>query len=139
MSQRTFIDTNVLIYADDAAAGLKRERARAVLRRLIGASQAVVSTQVLQEFFVIATKKLGVPADLARRKVERLTQLEVVLVRPELILGAIDLHRLHGISFWDALVLRSASAACCTRVLTEDLNAGQVIDGVRVENPFAAR
>ncbi|MBK6847437.1 MAG: PIN domain-containing protein [Proteobacteria bacterium] len=139
MSQRTFIDTNVLIYADDAAAGLKRERARAVLRRLIGASQAVVSTQVLQEFFVIATKKLGVPADLARRKVERLAQLEVVLVRPELILGAIDLHRLHGISFWDALVLRSASAAGCTRVLTEDLNAGQVIDGVRVENPFAAR
>jgi predicted nucleic acid-binding protein len=138
VSERVFVDTNVVAYADDADAGGKQRLAQKLLRRLILSSSAVISTQVLQEFFVIATRKLGVPADVARRKVELLAQLEVVVVRPELVLGAIDLHRLHAISFWDALIIRCASTAGCTRLLTEDLNHGQVIDGVRVENPFLA-
>jgi predicted nucleic acid-binding protein len=61
-----------------------------------------------------------------------------VIVRPELILGAIDLHRLHPLSVWDALIVASASAASCATLLTEDLGAGDVIAGVRIENPFAA-
>jgi predicted nucleic acid-binding protein len=138
MSDRVFLDTNVLVYADDLDAGDKRTRAQAVLHELISESRAVISTQVIQEFFVTSTRKLGVPADVARRKVELLLRLDVVLVRPELILAAIDLHRLHGISFWDALVVRSAAAAGCNRLLSEDLNHGQVIDGVRIENPFRA-
>src|SRR4051812_23370898 len=116
MTERTFIDTNVLVYADDASAGAKRERALAVLAELVGASQAVVSTQVLQEYFVVATRKLGVPPEVARRKVEVLSRLDVVIVRPELVIAAIDLHRLHSISFWDALIVRAAAAASCARV-----------------------
>jgi predicted nucleic acid-binding protein len=107
-----------------------------VLRDLITESRAVLSTQVLQEFFVNATRELGVPAEIARKKVELLRRLEVVLVRPEMILSAIDLHRLHGLSFWDALIVRSAADAGCARVLSEDMGHGQVFDGVRIDNPF---
>jgi predicted nucleic acid-binding protein len=136
MSERVFLDTNVLVYADDKSAGAKRSRALALLSELVGESRAVISTQVLQEYFVVATRKLGVPADVARRKVDALSRLDVVLVRPELVLAAIDLHRLHSISFWDALIVRSAVAAGCTRVFSEDLQHDQVLDGVRIENPF---
>lgn len=135
--ERVFLDTNVLVYADDLAAGVKRDQAMALLRELVQSSRAVVSTQVLQEFYVIATRKLGVPAEIARQKVERFAQLDVVLVRPELVLGAIDLHRLHRLSFWDALVVRCASVSGCARVLSEDMGHGQLVDGVRIENPFA--
>ena len=136
MSERVFIDTNVLVYADDASAAAKRTRALELLAELTRESRAVVSTQVLQEYFVVATRKLGVSPEMARRKVEALSRLDVVLVRPELVLAAIDLHRLHSISFWDALILRAAAASNCTRVLSEDLQHGQTLDGVRIENPF---
>ncbi len=136
MNDRVFVDTNVLLYADDQSAGPKRERALALLSELAAASRLVISTQILQEYFVVATRKLGVPAEMARKKVEALAVLDVVLVRPELILAAVDLHRLHKLSFWDALVVRCAAAAGCARILTEDLQDGAVIDGVRIENPF---
>jgi len=135
---RIFFDTNVLVYADDRGAGKKTFVAQALIADALRANRGVVSTQVLQEFFVITTRKLGVPAEAARRKVELLAGFDVVVVQLELILGGIDLHRLHGLSFWDALVVRAASTAGCARLLTEDLQHGQVIDGVRVENPFVA-
>jgi predicted nucleic acid-binding protein len=136
MSDRVFVDTNVFVYADDRSARTKRVRARAVLSELIRAKRAVVSTQVMQEYFVAAIKKLGLSPERARIRIERLNRLDVVLIRPELILGAVDLCRLHTLSFWEALVVRSASAAGCGRLLTEDLQDGQTIDGVRIENPF---
>ncbi|MDD9967761.1 MAG: PIN domain-containing protein [Myxococcales bacterium] len=137
MNDRAFLDTNILIYAADADAGDKQARAQAILRDAIATRMGVLSTQILQEYFVVATRKLGVSPVDARRNVELLATLEVVAVDVERILGAIDLHRLHSLSFWDALVVRCASAAGCTRLLSEDLQAGQVIDSVRVENPFA--
>lgn len=136
MTGRVFIDTNVLVYADDVDAGEKRDRAQAVLRDAIASGQAVLSTQVLQEFFVVATRKLGVPAEVAQQKVEVLARLDVVVVRPDMILAAIDLCRLRRLSFWDALVIKCAASSGCTRLLTEDLSNGQIIDGVRIENPF---
>jgi predicted nucleic acid-binding protein len=136
MNDRVFVDTNIFVYADDRAARIKRARARAVLSDLIRARRVVVSTQVMQEYFAAATRKLGLSAERARLRVERLNRLDVVLIRPELVLGAIDLCRLHGLSFWDALVVRSASAAGCGRLLSEDMQDGQTIDGVRIENPF---
>ena len=136
MSDRVFVDTNIFVYADDRAARTKRVRARAVLSELIRNRRAVVSTQVMQEYFAAATKKLGLSPERARLRVERLNRLDVVLIRPELILGAIDLCRLHALSFWDALVVRSASVAGCARLLSEDLQDGQTIEGVRIENPF---
>lgn len=136
MSDRVFVDTNVFVYADDRAAKTKRVRARTVLSELIRTRRAVVSTQVMQEYFAAAIKKLGLSPERARLRVERLNRLDVVLIRPALILGAIDLCRLHELSFWDALVVRSASAAGCGRLLSEDMQDGQTIDGVRIENPF---
>lgn len=137
MSDRVFIDTNVFVYADDAGAGPKQARARAVIAPLLLARRAVVSTQVMQEYFNTAVRKLNMPPERARWRVEALARLEVVVIRPELILAAIDLHRLNGVSLWDALVIKCASVAGCSKVITEDLNNGQTIDGVRVENPFA--
>ena len=135
MTERVFVDTNVFVYADEAG-GTKAEQARDVLRPLIADRSLVVSTQILQEYFVTAIRKLKLAPDVARRRVEHLARFDVVIVRPEHILGAIDLHRLHMLPFWDALVIRCASVAGCRRVLTEDLHHGAVIDGVQIESPF---
>jgi predicted nucleic acid-binding protein len=138
LAERVFIDTNVIVYADDLDAGAKRERAREVLHQVLIDCNGVVSTQVLQEFFVAATRKLGVAPEIARRKVELLARLDVVTIEPSLILDAIDLYRLHAISFWDALVVQSAVASGCRRLLTEDLQSGRNIAGVQIENPFVS-
>jgi len=133
---RVFFDTNVLLYADDLDAGAKRDRGRELLRDALSSGRGVLSTQVLQEFFVIATGKLGIDAAVARRKVELLATMDLVRVDLAMIVAAIDLTRLHALYFWDALVLRAAATAGCGVLLTEDLQHGQVIGGVRVENPF---
>lgn len=133
---RRFLDTNVLVYADDLDAGDKRERAQALLGEVLAAGDGVLSTQVLQEFFSISTRKLGVDPTMARRKVELLAEMDLVRIDLDLILAAIDLSRLHSFSFWDALIVRAASTAGCGVLLTEDLQHGQVVDGVRIENPF---
>lgn len=138
MSERVFLDTNILIYADDLDAGAKNLRARELLQEVLLTGSGVLSTQVLQEFFVVATRKLGVSPQVARRKIELLSTLDVVRIELEEILAAIDLHRLHSISFWDALIVRSAATAGCSRLLTEDLQHGRILAGVRLENPFLA-
>jgi predicted nucleic acid-binding protein len=96
----------------------------------------VVSMQVLQEYLVSVTRKLRVDAAIARRKVELLAEFDVAA--PELadILAAIDLHRLHGFSFWDALVVRTAKQSGCTVLFSEDMQDRREIDGVRIVNPF---
>lgn len=136
---RTFIDTNVLVYADDRSAGAKGDVARALVHELMTTRHGVLSTQVLQEYFVVATKKLGVAAEHVRRKIELLSSLEVV--RPDVgdVLAAVDLTRLRSISFWDALIVRAAEVAGCSLLLSEDLSHGEVISGVRVKNPFRGK
>ena len=136
MSRRVFLDTNILIHADDADAGRKRQLARAVLADAFQSGTASLSTQVLSEFFVIATRKLGVPPEAAQKKVELLATLDVIRPDAEDLLAAIDLHRLHRLSYWDALVVRSAQIAGCHVLLTEDLNHGARYGKVVVENPF---
>ncbi len=133
---RDFLDTNVLLYADDLDAGERRDVARELISNAIRTRSAVISTQVLQEYFVNATRKLGVDVVVARRKIELLSTLEVVRIETHMILDSIDLTRLHSISFWDALIMRAAAAAGCRRLVTEDLHDGWVIDGVTVFNPF---
>ena len=138
MSGRVFFDTNILIYADDEDSGAKRDRARVLLAEALGAGTGVVSTQVLQEYFVNATRKLKLDPVKARARLELYLGFEVIAVRVEHILGAIDLHRLRSLSFWDALVVRCAADAGCTRLLTEDLHSGLKLEGVAIENPFLA-
>jgi predicted nucleic acid-binding protein len=138
MTDPCFVDTNVLIYADDKAAGPKRETARALLRRVLAQPRTSVSIQVLQEYFAAATRRLGLPPDVARRRVAVLGRLDIVTPKLTDLLAAIDLHRLHSLSFWDALIVRAALVAGCRTLYTEDLQHGQEFDGLRVVNPFVS-
>ena len=136
MSVRSFFDTNVLVYADDKASPAKQRRALELVAEHRRAGTGVVSLQVLQEYFVTVTRKLEVDARIARRKVELLAEFDVAAPDVADILAAIDLHRLHGFSFWDALILRAAKQAGCTVLLSEDFQESRETDGVRVVNPF---
>jgi len=136
MSDRSFIDSNILIYSDDAAHPEKQERAIDLITRCQSQRSGVLSTQVLQEYFVNSTRKLGVDAAVARRKVELFSRLDVVETRVDDILAAIDLHRLHGFPFWDAMVLRSALKAGCRRLYSDDFQHGRRLDGLVIVNPF---
>lgn len=135
MSARSFFDTNVLIYADDKSSPAKQHRAIDLVAEHRRAGTGVVSMQVLQEYFVTVTRKLGLDARVARRKVELLAEFDVAAPDLADILAAIDLHRLHGFSFWDALILRAAKQGGCG-VLFTDMQETREIDGVRVVNPF---
>jgi predicted nucleic acid-binding protein len=140
MSDVVFVDSNILIYAHDADAGLKRERAVATLRHLWESGSGRLSVQVLQEFYVNVTKKLATP-------VSRSTAREVVSsygawvkepTTPATVTRAIDIAELAQIMFWDALIVASAEEVQATHIYSEDLNAGQVIAGIRIVNPLTA-
>ena len=136
MSGRSFFDTNVLVYTDDRSSPAKQRRAIDLVAEHRRAGSGVVSLQALQEYFVAVTRKLQVDAKTARRKVELIAEFDVAAPDVRDILAAIDLHRLHGFSFWDALVLRSAAQAGCTTLFTEDLQDHREIDGIHIVNPF---
>jgi len=139
MSARSFFDTNVLAYADDKATPAKQKVAIELVAKHRRARTGVLSLQVLQEYFVTATKKLHIDPGIARRKVELLAEFDVVAPNLGDILAAIDLHRLHGFSFWDALVLQTAKQSGCSTLFSEDMQHGQEIDGVRIVNPFSGK
>ena len=136
MSARSFFDSNVLVYTDDADAPAKQTKALELLAAQRRAGTGVVSVQVLQEYFVAATKKLGVSPVAARRKTELFGRFDLVTPGLDDVLGAIDLHRLHPLSFWDAMIVRAALRSGCVRLYSEDLRPGWRIDGLEVVNPF---
>jgi predicted nucleic acid-binding protein len=136
MPARSFFDTNVLIYADDKATPAKQRRALELIAEHRRARTGVLSMQVLQEYFVTVTRKLHVDAALARRKVELLGEFDVSTPDLADILAAIDLHRLHAFSFWDALILRTAKQAGCTVLFSEDMQHTRTLDGLQILNPF---
>jgi predicted nucleic acid-binding protein len=135
MNARSFFDTDILVYADDQRAGAKQNRVLDLVDRHRRDGTGVVSLQVLQEYFVTVTQKLEVDSTVARRKVEILSEFDVVAPEVADILAAI-LHRLHGFSFWDALVVRAAKQAGSRVLLSEDFQDVREIDGVKVLNPF---
>ena len=137
-SSRAFVDTNVLVYSASARRASKRDIARRLLGTLAATKSVVISTQVLQEFYVVATRKGTLTPHLGRQMIGLFReQFEVAVVTPDRILEAIDCSILNQISFWDALLIASASAANCEELWTEDLNPNQTISGVRIVNPFA--
>ena len=138
MSDKTFIDTNVLIYAHDIDAGAKRQVAKAVLQKLWNEKTGLLSAQVLQEFYVNVTRKILTPLskDLARRVVSSYS-IWCMETTPTEILSAFRIEDESGIGFWDALVVSAASKSDAWRILSEDLNAGQRVAGILIENPFA--
>ncbi|MBW2027061.1 MAG: PIN domain-containing protein [Deltaproteobacteria bacterium] len=135
---RCFFDTNILVYMFDQDSPEKKDYACRLFETEVSAGRAVVSTQVLQEFYVTVTRKLSVPLDpkTAEEVVRNLSLLRVIQIDVERILGAMARGRRMKISFWDSLIIEAALSAGANRLLTEDLNHGQVIDGLKIENPF---
>ena len=136
MNGKEFVDTNILIYAFDQTAGTKRDAAAALLTRLWSERAGCLSLQVLQEFYVTTTRKLSLPPGEALVQVERLGKWTVHRPGVADILLAIQLHRAKKVSFWDAMILRSAMASGCHLLWSEDLTDGQRWDGLVVRNPF---
>ena len=137
MNPLAFFDTNVLVYADDQSSAVKQKRAITLFAEHLRRGTAVVSLQVLQEYFAAATRKLGLKPEMAQRKVEILSRGRVVRFEASDVIAAIELHRLTRISFWDALIVHAARSAGAAVLYSEDLQAGSVLGGVRVVNPFA--
>jgi len=135
---RTFVDTNVLVYAHDVTAGDKHGRARALLEELWDTREGCLSVQVLQEFFVTTTRKIPKPleAPAAGQIINDLALWHVHAPAARDVLAAIDIHQQSGASFWDAMIIRSAQELGCQTLYSEDLNPGQTYVGVRVSNPF---
>ena len=139
MSDKYFVDTNVLVYAYDRSAGAKHESARALIEGLWNSGCGVLSTQVLQEFCVNLRRKAGQPspADEVRRLIQDYSSWEIVVNTTESVLHALDIEARYRISFWDALILQAAESSGATVVYSEDLAGGQKYGSVRVVDPFA--
>lgn len=136
MARRSFLDTNVLICSVDRADPLKQETALGLIARHAKEMSGVISTQVLQEFFSAATRKLGISPIHARQHLRDLRVFDIVQVTPEIIEEGVDCSILNTISFWDGLIIASAASAKCAELISEDLADGQIIQGVVVRNPF---
>ena len=138
MRDKVFLDTNILIYAHDIDAGEKHEISLEIVKNLWETKTGVLSNQVLQEFYINVTKKIP----------RRLTPLEtrdiirsyvcwnIKEITPMSIIRASEIEEKNSISFWDALVVVAAYEAGVIKILTEDMNSGQLIEGVLIENPF---
>lgn len=139
MSDKTFVDTNILIYAHDVDGKRKQEVAKSVLHKLWSDRTGILSVQVLQEFYVNVTRKIPRPIskESARLVVSTYT-IWCIETTPAEISTAFRIEDESHIGFWDALILASAIKGGATRLLSEDLNTGQTISGVKIENPFAA-
>ncbi len=133
-----FVDTNVLVYAEDRDAGRKHVIARDLVADLWRSGEGVLSVQVLQEFFVTVTRKMPRPlaADKALAIVEQYLTWRVVENTGDLLVAAIRLASALQVSFWDALILEAARAAGCARLWSEDLQHGQRIGDLAIVNPF---
>jgi predicted nucleic acid-binding protein len=132
-----FLDTNILLYTLDANDKSKQAKARKLIQTITEQNIPVISTQVLQEFYVASTTKLRVEPLLAKNIMRSFENMEIVQITPYLIREAADTSILNAISFWDSLIVVAAESAQCERLYTEDLNSGQIIRGVKIENPFS--
>lgn len=137
MKSKIFFDTNILIYSIDKYSKVKQKKARALIKEVAVSDTIVISTQVLQEFYVAATKKLGAEPLTVKEIINSFEKFEIITTTLEMIKDAIDISLLNKISFWDALIIVTAEAAKCTALFTEDLNSGQVIKGITIINPLS--
>ena len=138
MSDKYFVDTNILVYAHDRSTGVKRQRAQMLLEKLWDTGNGVLSTQVLQELCINLRRKTGnpVPIDEVRLLIREYSTWEVVTNTPESVLKALDIEMRYKTSFWDALILQAAEAAGASILYSEDLAAGQRYGAIQVVNPL---
>ena len=138
MSAKVFVDTNILIYAHDLDAGDKQVHAARQLRELWEHGNGMLSVQVLQEFYANITRKIPQPLSLAQARglVQLYTAWDVVASEASSVILASELQERHQLSFWDAMILATAVQGGAEFLLTEDLNHGQIIEGVTIKNPL---
>jgi predicted nucleic acid-binding protein len=134
--ERCFIDTNVLVYADSGDEPVKQRIALTLLNQLRLNQKGVLSTQVLTEYCNVALNKLKLPHADIREQMQFWQQYEVVQVTPDIIHAGLDLHQTRSIGYFDALIVAAAKTSGCTVLYSEDMNAGEMVNGVRIVNPF---
>lgn len=135
-SGRAFIDSNIWIYLVDKSDLKRRDCAKKLIKKLLKGRLGVISTQVVQEFYSVSTKKLGVDPITAKRAIAFMDQIEMITVSLPMIYDAIDCSILSKISFWDGLIVVAARQSGCKTIYSEDLSNRQIIAGVRIVNPF---
>lgn len=136
---KVFIDTNIWIYSMDKHNPSKQQESRLLLKKISAEHDGVISTQVLQEFYVASTTKLHVDPVIVKQILKSFEHLEIVLIDKDIIQNAVDIQIHTKISFWDALIVSAAQHAHCDQLWTEDLNPGQVIGDVQVINPYLSK
>ena len=138
MNAKAFLDSNILVYAYDSSCPEKQRRAQGCIQDGLLQEEAAISPQVLSEFFVVVTQKITKPISAAGALeiIETLQSLLIVDIDYALVVRAIEAQTKFKISYWDSLIIAAAERAQCKRILSEDLNAGQVYWGMCVENPF---
>jgi predicted nucleic acid-binding protein len=134
---RSFLDTNLLVYADAGDEPAKQRIAIELIKLHRAGSTGVVSTQVLQEYVNVALRKLKLPHPLVRDRLAVFARFEIVPASADLISAALDLHAARGLAFYDALIVQAAVQSGCTQLLSEDLQAGLTLGGLTIVNPFA--
>lgn len=134
---RSFIDTNVIIYANDGRDKVRQKRALDIIAQHMRLGTGVISTQVLQEYAHVALNKLHQRQDVILRQLVLLENLEVIPQSPVLIRRSVEIKATYQISFWDACIISAAEHAKCNIILSEDLNSGQYYSGIVMENPFS--
>jgi predicted nucleic acid-binding protein len=136
MKDKIFIDSNIFLYTLDCNDKKKQNRAREFILSTSGISRIVISTQVLNEVFAVATRKLKIEPLVVKSYLKSLNKLETIIIDPQIIGAAIDYSIIEQISYWDALMVAAAETANCSQLITEDLSSGQKIKGVQIKNPF---
>jgi predicted nucleic acid-binding protein len=136
MSARSFIDTNVLLYADSVDEPEKQSVALALIGEHLREGTGVVSTQVLQEYAVGALKKLGLPDALVLSRLDLYARFDVVVASVASLKAGLAVRALHQLPFWDALIVQAARDGGCAVLLSEDMASGATLAGVRIVNPF---
>lgn len=137
MTDPSFVDTNVLVYAIDGRDPRKRAIARDLIARLLTQRSMVLSTQVLLEFFHAATRKVRYPERDALAAIDTFLQADVVETSKDLVIAAAELSILEQLSVWDSMIIAAAAQRHCRALYSEDLAARRRIRGARIENPFA--
>ncbi len=136
--KKKFIDTNIIIYANDARDRHKQKTAISLITSLMTSQEGVISTQVLQEYAYVAIRKLNQEPGVVVRQLKILESFEVVRQSSDMIRRAIEIMQTYKISFWDSCIISNAEYANCSVIYSEDLNSGQYYSGIQILNPFSA-
>ncbi len=139
MKGKIFLDSNILVYLFSTTEVVKSEQINTIIQTYSDKNQLVWSTQVIQEFYAVMSRKYNVPSLQIKKIIDTFSHLECVVNDVAIIKSAIDIQVIHQLSFRDSLIISSAKTSKCTYLLSQDLNAGQRIEGIQVVNPFLTK